>query len=99
MFVVRPAIIDDLGNLLKLARTVHFVNLPPDKDMIASKIVRSRKSFAGEYDDNPRERLYMFCMEDTETGNVVGSSMIVCCVSFFMRTTQRMPLTCSYAWM
>ncbi len=82
MFVVRPAIIDDLGNLLKLARTVHFVNLPPDKDMIASKIVRSRKSFAGEFDDNPRERLYMFCMEDTETGNVVGSSMIVCCVSW-----------------
>ena len=95
MFVVRPAIIDDLGNLLKLARTVHFVNLPPDKDIIAGKIVRSRKSFAGEFDDNERERLYMFCMEDTETGNVVGSSMIVCCVSWpghphtFLRVRRR----------
>lgn len=95
MFLVRPAVVDDLGILLKLARTVHFVNLPPDKDVIANKIVRSRKSFEGEYDDNERERLFMFCMEDTETGNVIGSSMIVCCVSWpgyphaFLRVRRR----------
>jgi arginine N-succinyltransferase len=82
MFLIRPAVLDDLGILLKLARTVHFVNLPPDKDIIASKVIRSRKSFEGDFDDNERERTYMFCMEDTETGNVIGTSMIVCCISW-----------------
>ena len=82
MFLVRPAKLDDLDLLLKLARTVHFVNLPPDKDVIAGKILRSRKSFAGEYDQDERQRLFMFCLEDTQTGNLIGSSMIVCCVSW-----------------
>ena len=95
MFIIRPAKLDDLGILLKLARTVHFVNLPPDKDIIASKIVRSRKSFQGDFDDNERERVYMFCMEDTETGNGIGTSMIVSCVSWpghphtFLRVRRR----------
>ena len=82
MFLVRPAKIDDVDTLLKLARTVHFVNLPPDKDVIAGKVLRSRKSFNGEYDNDERQRLFMFCMEDTETGNLIGSSMIVSSVSW-----------------
>lgn len=95
MYLIRPAILDDLGILLKLARTVHFVNLPPDKDIISNKIIRSRKSFEGEFDDNDRERIFMFCMEDTETGHVIGSSMIICCISWpghphtFLRVRRR----------
>lgn len=95
MFIVRPTKLDDLGILLKFARNVHFVNLPPDKDIIASKIVKSRRSFAGDFDDNPRERIFMFCLEDTSTGNVIGCSAIVCCISWpghphtFLRVRRR----------
>ena len=32
MFVIRRAKLEDMGTLLKLARTVHFINLPPDSD-------------------------------------------------------------------
>ncbi|TVQ60600.1 MAG: hypothetical protein EA378_10960 [Phycisphaerales bacterium] len=45
MFVVRRAKVDDAGTMLKLARMVHFINLPPDSDIINRKIVQSRSSF------------------------------------------------------
>jgi len=51
MFVIRPAILDDLPTLLKLAKMVHFINLPADKELLAAKIGRSRRSFAGEVED------------------------------------------------
>lgn len=45
MFLIRRAKIEDTGTLLKLARMVHFINLPADKDIISDKIMRSRESF------------------------------------------------------
>ncbi|MEL6498150.1 MAG: arginine N-succinyltransferase [Planctomycetota bacterium] len=45
MFRIRRAKLDDVPTLLKLAKMVHFINLPPDKDIIQSKIVHSRNSF------------------------------------------------------
>ena len=63
MFVIRPAILDDLPTLLKLAKMVHFINLPADRDLLSAKIGRSRRSFAGEVDDI-REREFMFVLED-----------------------------------
>ena len=45
MFIIRQAKLDDMGTLLKLAKMVHFINLPPDKDVINNKIVHSQKSF------------------------------------------------------
>ncbi|MEL7482838.1 MAG: arginine N-succinyltransferase [Planctomycetota bacterium] len=45
MFRIRRAKLDDTPTLLKLAKMVHFINLPPDKDIIQSKIVHSRNSF------------------------------------------------------
>lgn len=81
MFVIRPASPDDLPTLLKLARMVHFINLPADRDMIAAKIARSRRSFAGEQED-AREREFMFVLEDAATGNVVGTSAIIGSISW-----------------
>jgi arginine N-succinyltransferase len=81
MFVIRPAILDDLPTLLKLAKMVHFINLPADKDLLAAKVGRSRRSFAGDVDDI-REREYMFVLEDGESGEVVGTCSILCCVSW-----------------
>jgi arginine N-succinyltransferase len=45
MFIIRRAKLDDMATLLKLAKMVHFINLPPDKDVISTKIVHSQKSF------------------------------------------------------
>lgn len=36
---------DDLSTLLKLSKMVHFINLPPDKEIISEKIFNSRRSF------------------------------------------------------
>lgn len=81
MFVIRPAILDDLATLLKLAKMVHFINLPADKDLLSAKISRSRRSFAGDVDDI-REREFMFVLEDGESNEVVGTCSILCCVSW-----------------
>lgn len=45
MFVMRRAKIEDVSTLLKLAKMVHFINLPADKDIIADKAVWSRHCF------------------------------------------------------
>lgn len=45
MYLIRRAKIDDVPTLLKLARMVHFINLPADKDILADKVMRSRQSF------------------------------------------------------
>jgi arginine N-succinyltransferase len=46
MFVVRRAMMSDLPTLHKMSKMVHFINLPPDQEIIADKIRNSRKSFA-----------------------------------------------------
>lgn len=81
MFVVRQAHSDDLPTLLKLAKMVHFINLPADKDIIAAKIGRSRRSFSGQVKD-AHERQYLFVLEDTESGAVIGTSAIISCISW-----------------
>lgn len=45
MFVIRQAVPDDVELLLKLAKMVHFINLPPDGDIILDKVRWSRKCF------------------------------------------------------
>ncbi|MGV6813902.1 MAG: arginine N-succinyltransferase [Phycisphaerales bacterium] len=45
MFVVRRAMMSDLPTLHKMSKMVHFINLPPDQEIIADKIRNSRKSF------------------------------------------------------
>jgi arginine N-succinyltransferase len=77
MFVIRQAMPDDAATLLKLAKMVHFINLPADLDIIGAKISRSRRSFAGEVQDE-RERQFMFVLEDGETGGVIGTSSLIC---------------------
>jgi len=81
MFVIRQATVDDAPTLLKLAKMVHFINLPADPDIIHRKIVRSRKSFAGQIKDN-RERQFMFVLEDSESGNIIGTSSVISCMSW-----------------
>ena len=89
MYLIRRAKPDDAEMLVRLAKTVHFINLPADKDLIAEKIRRSRLSFraaaSGEVLDlksmdgsaSSRSPLFMFVMEDAQTGNCLGLSMCV----------------------
>jgi len=102
MHIIRRAKIEDVDTLLKLSKMVHFINLPPDREIITEKILRSRDCFKhvarGEpLDDDPKParggagngpggglkktlsetKLFMFTLEDTETGAVLGSSQLV----------------------
>jgi len=97
VFVIRRSKVEDVSTLLKLAKMVHFINLPPDKDLITEKILRSRASFirAASADAAgvpaapplpPRGGLsaitaasdiFMFTLEDSTTGAVLGTSQVV----------------------
>lgn len=81
MFVIRPAQPKDLPVLLKLARMVHFINLPADHDLLAAKVRKSLSSFAGKA-KSERERQFMFVLEDQETENVVGTCALIASVSW-----------------
>jgi len=60
MFLIRRAKVDDIPTLLKLAKMVHFINLPPDREIIAEKVAWSRNCFlmaaSGEVGAAPRKR-------------------------------------------
>lgn len=100
MFLIRRAKIEDVPTLLKLAKMVHFINLPVDRDIISGKVLHSRNCFiraaGGDAPEKPTIRpsqgdkglsgleqalaqspLFMFVLEDTESGSVLGTSQIV----------------------
>ncbi|MEO1583090.1 MAG: arginine N-succinyltransferase [Planctomycetota bacterium] len=106
MFRIRRAKLDDAPTLLKLAKMVHFINLPPDKDIVQAKIVHSRNSFlkvcgsrrkpkpdavpatvsaapssngklAGFGASTNESDLFMYVLEDTESGAVLGTSQVI----------------------
>lgn len=106
MYLMRRAKLTDTPTLHKLAKMVHFINLPPDKDIIQAKIVHSRNTFlkaaGGEEGYEPEiipdeidtivknekslgglgattheSDLFMFVLEDTESGQPLGSSQVL----------------------
>ena len=81
MFIIRQATVDDVPTLLKLAKMVHFINLPADPDIIRTKVIKSRRSFSGQTED-PTQREFMFVLEHVETGNVVGTSSVISAISW-----------------
>ena len=80
-FIIRQAASEDAPTLLKLAKMVHFINLPADSDIIIGKIQRSRRAFEGDA-PSEREREFMFVLEDAETGNVIGTSSVIAAISW-----------------
>jgi len=75
VFVVRNAIDDDVPALLRLARTVHSGNLPPDPVALRDRVEWSSECFAGRAGDKPA--VYMFVLEDTTAGRVAGTSSLM----------------------
>ncbi len=74
-FLVREINESDLDKLMALAKQFTLLNLPDDKTVLREKIERSMKSFAGQLKKEDTE--YIFALEDTENGNLVGTSLIL----------------------
>lgn len=76
MYLLRDVATSDLPGLQRLAAVLNTVNLPDDEKALRSIIDTSVRSFTGRIRD-PDEREYLFVLEDTKTGELVGTSMIL----------------------
>jgi arginine N-succinyltransferase len=76
VLLLRDARRSDLPDLLRLARVLDSVNLPADPKALAGIVGRSARSFAGRIAD-PLQRSYVFVLEDTVRGRVLGTSMVI----------------------
>jgi len=77
MMVIRPIRKNDFAELVKIAdESGHgFTSLPNNEELLANKIARSEASFKKTV-DCPQDEGYLFVLENTETGEVVGTSAI-----------------------
>lgn len=75
MFLIREALPEDLDDIHRLAEILNTVNLPPERQLLARVLGRSRATFR-ERTRDPGEQEYLFVLEDLERSRVVGASMI-----------------------
>lgn len=75
MYLLRSVKPSDLAELFHLSNIMTFINLPPDEDIISSKIESSMKSFK-DPSSNLWENYYIFVLEDALTHKILGVSMI-----------------------
>ena len=85
MFVIRPVQASDLDALLGLAAQTSFglTTLPKDTDWLAGRIRDSEDAFRRLADQRPRGEAYLFVLEDTSTGRVLGTAGIISKVGGF----------------
>lgn len=76
MLILRPVAERDLDALVGLARQLDLTNLPGDPEFLAARIEVSKRSFAGDLRD-PSEGVFVFALEDLESGRCVGTSAIL----------------------
>jgi arginine N-succinyltransferase len=76
MYLLRNALRSDLQDLRVLARMLDTVNLPDDERALSAILDESSRSFDGRIRD-PLRRRYVFALEDTRRGRVVGTSMVI----------------------
>ncbi|MFT5520615.1 MAG: arginine N-succinyltransferase [Enterobacterales bacterium] len=81
MMLIRPATSADLNSLFELANKTGpgLTTLPSDMDILEAKIESSIKSFNRDI-KTPALEYYLFLLEDTETGKVVGTSALAATV-------------------
>ena len=77
MMVIRPITADDYPVLAEIAKEsgIGFTSLPVNEGILRDKIRHSEESFAQDV-TQPGIQNYLFVMEDTSTGHVVGTSGI-----------------------
>jgi len=76
-FRVRPVAADDFEAVYEMAKLTGggFTNLPPDRGTLVDKIIRSEHGFAEDIAE-PREDLFMFVLENAETGQIRGTCQV-----------------------
>jgi arginine N-succinyltransferase len=77
MQVLRPITTEDFAALKQIAiESGHgFTSLPVDDQLLIDKIDRAEKSFAKNI-NQPLDESYLFVLEDSETGEVIGTTAI-----------------------
>ena len=76
MLILRPVADGDLEALMALAEQLDSMNLPSDRRFLSERIALSQRSFEvveGEW----RSCVYVFVLEDSDTGRCVGTSSII----------------------
>jgi arginine N-succinyltransferase len=78
MVVTRPATLDDIERIVELAAMAGFglTSLPKDPDLLDTRVRSSVENFSAVI-ERPGGELYIFVMEDLESGKVIGTSCIV----------------------
>jgi len=81
MMLIRPATSADLSSLFELASKTGpgLTTFPADMDILEEKIESSIKSFNRDVKE-PALEYYLFLLEDSETGKVVGTSALAATV-------------------
>lgn len=74
-FLLRSVRTDDLRGLMTLTSQFTLLNLPNNPDVLTEKVDRSIDSFGKKL--SALESEYLFVVEDTDTGRIVGSSLII----------------------
>src|SRR6218665_1012623 len=77
MLVIRPIRQSDYPVLMQIAEEsgAGFTSLPVNEQKLKAKISRSEQSFAANI-DTVGDQGYLFVLEDTSTGEIVGTSGI-----------------------
>ena len=77
MKIIRPIQQADFASLQDIAveSGIGFTSLPVNDELLQQKITNSERAF-GEKVEKPGDQSYLFVMQDTETGDVVGTSGI-----------------------
>src|SRR5690349_8459688 len=83
MLLVRPSKLSDLDRIEQMARTARPVlhSLPHDRDALEARLALSEDSFRADV-DFPGEEIYIFVLEDTDTGELLGTSSIVAAAGY-----------------
>jgi arginine N-succinyltransferase len=75
MYTLRSADLNDLDDLYELSQLMLFINLPPDREIIRSKIESSIRAFT-KPSNSLWKNYYLFVLEDVKAGKIIGASMI-----------------------
>jgi arginine N-succinyltransferase len=74
VFRIRQSYREDVDQVLAVAEHLDTVNLPAERKYIEAILERSEKSFKAEV--APREREFLFVLEDLAKKQIIGTSMI-----------------------
>src|SRR2546423_7827779 len=78
MFRLRAARAGDVDALYRLATHTRMLNLPADRKDLAHRVELSLGSFGGKFPhEDQRRGEYVFVLEDTTSGSIVGTSAII----------------------